>query len=74
MPSPNKDEKKQSYPFLMQYAGLAFQFLVAIGITVFAGYKLDKLLSWTVPVWVWVLPLLVIIGMIAAIVRNSSKK
>jgi len=58
----------------MQYAGMAFQFLAAIGITVFVGYKLDKLLSWAMPVWVWVLPLLVIIGMIIGIIRNSSKK
>jgi F0F1-type ATP synthase assembly protein I len=53
---------------------MAFQFLVAIGVTVFLGYKLDKLLNWRMPVWVWALPLLVIIGMIAGVIRNSSKK
>lgn len=58
----------------MQYAGMATQFLVAIGITVFAGYKLDGWLDWRFPVWIWVLPLLVIIGMIYGVIRNSSKK
>lgn len=53
---------------------MAFQFLVAIGVTVFAGYKLDRLLGWKMPVWVWALPLLVIIGMIYGVIRNSSKK
>ena len=58
----------------MQYAGMAFQFLAAIGFTVFIGLKLDKLLNWAMPVWVWVLPLLVITGMIIGVIRNSSKK
>lgn len=53
---------------------MAFQFLAAIGISLFAGLKLDKLLGWAMPVWVWVLPLLVITGMIIGVIRNSSKK
>ena len=59
---------------MLQYAGLAFQFLAAIGIAVFAGLKADEWLNWAMPVWVWVLPLLVISGMIYSIIRNSSKK
>jgi hypothetical protein len=74
MPLPNRDPKKTPDNFLLQYAGMAFQFLAAIGITVFVGLKLDKLLRWTMPVWVWVLPLLVITGMIISVIRNSSKK
>ncbi|HLO79629.1 MAG TPA: AtpZ/AtpI family protein [Chitinophagaceae bacterium] len=72
MPSPNK--QKNSNNLMMQYAGMAFQFLAAIGIAVFAGLKADEWLNWAMPVWVWVLPLLVISGMIYSIVRNSSKK
>jgi hypothetical protein len=52
---------------------MATQFLVAIGIAVFAGLKADEYLGWKMPVWVWVLPLLVITGMIYGILRNSSK-
>ncbi|HSF45019.1 MAG TPA: AtpZ/AtpI family protein [Chitinophagaceae bacterium] len=73
MPSPNKPGKSNSN-VMMQYAGLAFQFLAAIGIAVFVGLKTDEWLNWAMPVWVWVLPLLVISGMIYGIIRNSSKK
>lgn len=52
---------------------MAFQFLAAIGFTVWAGSRLDRLLAWRMPVWIWVLPLLTIIGMILGVMRNSSK-
>jgi Putative F0F1-ATPase subunit Ca2+/Mg2+ transporter len=58
----------------MQYAGMATQFLVVIGIAVFAGLKADQWLNWRVPVWVWVLPLLAIVGMIYGIIRSISNK
>jgi hypothetical protein len=73
MPSPNKPKNSNSNQ-LTQYAGMAFQFLAAIGIAVFAGLKADEWLNWAMPVWVWVLPLLVISGMIYSVIRNSSKK
>ncbi|MFZ9299792.1 MAG: AtpZ/AtpI family protein [Chitinophagaceae bacterium] len=66
MPSPNRD--------LMRYAGLATQFLIVIGISVFSGFKLDKWVNWRFPVWVWILPLLAIGAMIIGIIRDSSKK
>ncbi len=59
---------------MMQYAGMATQFLVVTGITVFAGLKADQWLNWTVPIFVWVLPLLAIIGMIYTIIRRISNK
>jgi len=73
MPLPNKKEDPRGKSLMMQYAGMAFQFLVAIGIAVFAGLKADEWLNWAMPVWVWVLPLLVITGMIIGVIRNSSK-
>ncbi len=66
MPSPNRD--------LMRYAGLATQFLIVIGISVFSGFKLDEWVNWQFPVWVWILPLLAIGAMIIGIIRDSSKK
>jgi len=53
---------------------MAFQFLAAIGLMVWAGYRLDGFLKWSLPLWVWVLPLIAIIGMILGVMRNSSKK
>ena len=51
MPSPGRD--------IMRYAGMATQFLVAIGVAVFVGLKLDKWVNWRIPVWIWVLPSLI---------------
>jgi undecaprenyl pyrophosphate phosphatase UppP len=74
MPLRNKKDDPGNRNDLLQYAGMATQFLVAIGIAVFIGLKADQWVNWKMPVWVWVLPLLVITGMIYGVVRNSSKK
>lgn len=74
MPLRNKKDDPANRNDLLQYAGMATQFLVAIGIAVFIGLKADQWVNWKMPVWVWVLPLLVITGMIYGVVRNSSKK
>jgi hypothetical protein len=77
MQSQNKDEeakKKFGDNLLLRYAGMAFQFLVVIGITVYAGYKADQWLALSFPVFVWLLPLIVITGLIIKVVRDTSKK
>jgi Putative F0F1-ATPase subunit Ca2+/Mg2+ transporter len=76
MPSPNKeqDKKNSNKQVLYQYAGMATQFLVVIGIMVYAGLKADQWLNWPMPIWVWVLPLLAIVGMIYGIIRRISNK
>jgi F0F1-type ATP synthase assembly protein I len=71
---PNKKDDPENRKILLQYTGMATQFLGAIGVAVFLGFKADEWLNWKMPVWVWVLPLLVITGMIYGVVRNSSKK
>ena len=77
MQSQNKDKeanKKFGDNLLLRYAGMAFQFLVVIGITVYAGYKADQWLALSFPVFVWLLPLIVITGLIIKVVRDTSKK
>lgn len=77
MPSQNKEDdstKKSSNNLLLRYAGMAFQFLAVIGITVYAGYKADQWLALSFPVFVWLLPLIVITGLIIKVVRDTSKK
>ena len=56
------------------YAGLAFQMLAAIGIALYAGITLDKWIKSSVPVFLWLLPLIVIIGMIIKAIKDTSKK
>jgi hypothetical protein len=66
--------KKTNQTSLWKYAGLATQFLVAIGLAIFIGLKLDTWLKFQTPLAVWVLPLLVITGIIYKIVRDTAPK
>lgn len=53
---------------------MATQFLVAIGLGVVIGLKLDQWLKFNVPIAAWVLPLVIIIGMIIKIMRDTAPK
>jgi hypothetical protein len=66
--------RKESNQQLMRYAGLAMQFLVSIGLTIFIGLKVDKWLHFSFPLLVWLLPLLIIIGIIVKIIKDTAKK
>jgi Mn2+/Fe2+ NRAMP family transporter len=59
---------------LLKYAGLGMQILVSLALAIFAGLKVDKLLSFSTPLLVWILPLLVIIIMIYKVIKDTSKK
>lgn len=65
---------KPNNNLLWKYAGLATQFLVGIGLAVFAGLKLDEWLKIKMPLAVWVLPLLLIIAVIIKVVKDTAKK
>jgi cell division protein FtsW (lipid II flippase) len=67
-PSPNNKG------LLLKYAGLTMQIVVALAIAVFAGIKLDEWQHFTTPIFVWVLPLLVIVVMIYQVIKDTSKK
>jgi Mn2+/Fe2+ NRAMP family transporter len=67
-------DRKESNRQLMRYAGLGAQFLVAIAIGIFVGLKIDEWLKFSFPLLVWLLPLLVIIGMIFKIIKDTDKK
>lgn len=70
MPADNKNSNR----LLWRYAGLATQFLVVIGVGLFLGLELDKWLKFSMPLMVWVLPLITIVAMIILIVKDTSKK
>lgn len=59
---------------LLRYAGLGAQIFVSLGIAVFLGHLADEWLKWKVPVATMVLPLLVLIGLIYSIIKQTSKK
>lgn len=59
---------------LLKYAGLATQFLVGIGLAVFLGLRFDKWLKFELPLAVWILPLLLIVGVITKIIKDTTQK
>ena len=67
-------DRKESNRQLMRYAGMAAQFMVSIALGIFLGLKLDKWLNISFPLLVWVLPLLLIIGIIVKIIIETSGK
>jgi hypothetical protein len=58
---------------LMRYASLGTQFLVSLGLAVFLGLKADKWLKISAPLLIWLLPLVVLVGMLYKIVKDTSK-
>lgn len=68
-----EDPKKKSN-YLMYYAGFAFQMMAALGLAVYAGYWVDKWIKWRIPIFIWLLPLIVLIAMLVKVVKDTSKK
>lgn len=59
---------------LLRYAGLGMQIFVSLGIAVFAGIKADEWLRMPMPIFAWVLPLIVICVMIYKLIKETSKR
>ncbi len=66
--------KRKSDNYLLRYAGLASQFLIGIGLMVFGGLKADEYFKFSVPLLVWILPLLLIISVIIKLIKETSSK
>lgn len=67
-------ESPQKPPILLQYLGLATQLVAALLLAVYGGFWLDKKMALTVPVFAWLLPLLILIGMLVKVIRDTSNK
>lgn len=59
---------------LLRYAGLGAQIFASLGIGVFIGYKGDDWLDTPIPLLVWIIPLLILIGMIYRLIKDTSKR
>ena len=59
---------------LMRYAGMGAQIFVSLGIAVFAGYKADKRLHLSLPLLVWLLPVIVLVLLIYKLMKETSKR
>ena len=58
----------------MKYMGLGAQFFVSIGIMLAIGWKLDNWTGLKTPVFIWVLPLLIIVYMLIKLIIETNKK
>ena len=58
----------------MRYASLGTQIFVSLGIAVFAGYKADRWLHTPLPLFVWLLPFLVLCLLIYKLIRETSNR
>ncbi len=59
---------------LMQYAGYAAQLAVGLGLAVWGGWWADGKINIGFPLLIWLLPLLLLIGMMIKVVKDTSKK
>lgn len=59
---------------LMQYAGFAAQLAIGLLMAVYAGKWIDGKTGSSVPVFIWLLPLVLLIGILVKVVRDTSKK
>jgi hypothetical protein len=66
--------KKTDNKLLLKYAGLATQLFIALGLAVYLGIKIDGWLALKNPIFVWVLPLIVISAVIYTIIKDTSPK
>ena len=67
-----KKENKKN--ILKDYAGMSFQFLIGLGLFMFAGYKLDEWMRLSTPLTIWIFPLIFITAVIIKIILETNKK
>ena len=58
---------------LIEYSGLAAKYLAVSGFSVWAGLRLDRLIPGEIPLLVWILPLLCVVGLVVKAIRDTSK-
>jgi F0F1-type ATP synthase assembly protein I len=66
-----KDDGKK---LLLQYAGFATQLVAGLGLGVFIGYWIDKKINIAVPIFTWLLPLIILIAMFIKVIKDTSRK
>jgi len=70
----SKQRSNKNYSDLLRYASMGTQIFVALGLAVFVGLKADKWLKISAPLLVLILPVIVLVGIIYKIVKETSKQ
>jgi len=68
------DKQPQNRNLLMQYFTFAWQLIMALGLAVYVGLLIDKWLHTSMPLLVWILPLLVLVSMMIKVIKDTTKK
>jgi len=58
---------------LLKYSGLAFQMLVAIGMALFLGYKVDQWVGLGFPLFIIIFSLLALALLLWQIIKDTNK-
>ncbi|MBC8033226.1 MAG: AtpZ/AtpI family protein [Chitinophagaceae bacterium] len=72
-PSPSKKTRNNNSD-LRRYAGLTMQLFAGLALGVFIGMKADEWLRISFPVFVWVLPLAIIVSMIYKLIKETGAR
>ncbi len=65
---------EQNQNYFLGYASVATQLLVAFAFAAFGGKWLDLKFFSQTPIFIWILPLFVGIGMIVKVIKDTDKK
>lgn len=73
--SETEDKKNVSNKsLLIQYASIGAQMVAGLLLFVFGGKWIDAKIHFSFPVFIWLLPLIFIIGILIKAVRDTSKR
>lgn len=64
--------KKSNQSLIWRYASLGGQLFILLGLAIFGGLKLDGMVKFAQPIFVWVLPLLVIIVVLYKVIKDTA--
>ena len=67
-------DKHDSNRLLWQYAGLATQLLISLGVALYIGIWMDKKIGWQGSFLAWILPVLVLLATLFKLIKDTSNK
>ena len=70
----SKQRSNKNNSDLLRYASMGTQIFVALGVAIFVGLKVDKWLKISAPLLVLILPVIMLVGIIYKIVKETSKQ
>ena len=69
--SPKTDLKNNRH-LLIQYGGLAIQWVAVLLVAILGGRKIDQWMKLKKPVFAWVLPVLGLVGLLYKVIKDTG--